>query len=357
VLLAANGGLRGVPRAEVLDVVWGDQGYYRFGAGAEVASDTYVSLDLTGAVTIATLTDPKIAGVPIEVLLGGHRKLVNDITVRGGIGTGLTNGISAPAFRAVLALDYAPGQPAAPKDTDGDGFIDSEDSCPDQPEDVDSYNDTDGCPDPSAAVTLKAVDAEGNPVAGATLSLWSGGTQVSLADLAVHEPTSFVAKAAGDGFESGEVEVEVVPSDGDKVVTITLTAIPEPPIVEPEVVVKAERIDLKDQVHFASGTAQLRTASHKVLDRVAELMALHTNILVLRIEGHTDATGSDESNQTLSQARAQTVMAYLIKKGVSGDRLVAKGHGESKLLDQDETEVAHEKNRRVEMYVETWAEE
>ena len=61
------------------------------------------------------------------------------------------------------------------------------------------------------------------------------------------------------------------------------------------------------------------------------LIKLLTDNPTLKIElgSHTDSKGSDDYNQKLSQSRSQSVVAYLIEKGISSDRLVAKGYGET----------------------------
>jgi outer membrane protein OmpA-like peptidoglycan-associated protein len=69
----------------------------------------------------------------------------------------------------------------------------------------------------------------------------------------------------------------------------------------------------------------------------------------LVIEGHTDATGSDAHNQTLSQQRAESVKAYLVKAGVDGGRLKPTGFGESKPVADNATELGRAQNRRVEL--------
>jgi outer membrane protein OmpA-like peptidoglycan-associated protein len=82
----------------------------------------------------------------------------------------------------------------------------------------------------------------------------------------------------------------------------------------------------------------------------------HPEIVKLRVEGHTDSQGSSSSNLTLSQARAQAVLTYLTNAGVPADRLSSEGYGEDRPLDKRETRAAWEKNRRVELMVERWAE-
>jgi peptidoglycan-associated lipoprotein len=70
------------------------------------------------------------------------------------------------------------------------------------------------------------------------------------------------------------------------------------------------------------------------------------------LSSHTDVRGSDEYNMKLSQKRAESAVNYIISKGVSADRLVAKGYGETKLIIQDaQAEEEHQVNRRTEFKV------
>lgn len=71
----------------------------------------------------------------------------------------------------------------------------------------------------------------------------------------------------------------------------------------------------------------------------------------IEIGGHTDYTGSDAYNQTLSQKRASAVRAYLISQGISAERLTAKGYGEAKPIASNETEEGKAENRRVEFKI------
>jgi OOP family OmpA-OmpF porin len=65
------------------------------------------------------------------------------------------------------------------------------------------------------------------------------------------------------------------------------------------------------------------------------------------VEGHTDSQGADAYNQALSQRRADAVRKYLVDKGVAGDRLQAKGYGESKPEGDNKTADGRAQNRRV----------
>jgi len=69
----------------------------------------------------------------------------------------------------------------------------------------------------------------------------------------------------------------------------------------------------------------------------------------MRIEGHTDSTGTRKSNQALSQQRAGAVVAWLVKNGIAGSRLTAVGVGDTRPVADNKTEEGRARNRRVEL--------
>lgn len=100
---------------------------------------------------------------------------------------------------------------------------------------------------------------------------------------------------------------------------------------------------------FDVNSYTIKGESYKTLADIGQLLTDDPE-LRLSIEGHTDSDGTDESNHTLSQNRAESVRAYLMDNyGVSGDRLEAKGWGEAKAIDTNETPEGKANNRRVEL--------
>jgi outer membrane protein OmpA-like peptidoglycan-associated protein len=80
-------------------------------------------------------------------------------------------------------------------------------------------------------------------------------------------------------------------------------------------------------VHFDFGKATLREESFKQLDELYEYLKWKETCKV-EIAGHTDNVGADNENQFLSQKRAETVKAWLVKKGIQPARIIAKGYGQ-----------------------------
>jgi VWFA-related protein len=103
-------------------------------------------------------------------------------------------------------------------------------------------------------------------------------------------------------------------------------------------------------IEFESGKSEILPESTPRVQEIADIL-LKNNSLKLEIRGHTDDVGSDDANMKLSEARAQSVRAELLKMGISASRLTAKGFGESRPLVENNSEVNRRKNRRTEFVI------
>lgn len=101
---------------------------------------------------------------------------------------------------------------------------------------------------------------------------------------------------------------------------------------------------------FQRNSAEVTANSTATLDELAEA-ALACGDTRIEIAGHTDSSGGAALNQRLSQARAETVMNYLVENGVPGDRLDAVGYGEAKPIAPNTNRENRAKNRRIEFVV------
>jgi len=115
--------------------------------------------------------------------------------------------------------------------------------------------------------------------------------------------------------------------------------------------VTAQRIEIYEKVHFETGKAIIKPDSYQLLDDVADAFLSHSQIKLVQVAGHTDNQGSLESNQQLSQDRAAAVVEYLVNKGVEPTRLQAKGYGETRTIDTNDTVEGRAANRRVEFNI------
>ncbi len=101
---------------------------------------------------------------------------------------------------------------------------------------------------------------------------------------------------------------------------------------------------------FAVNSAALEEASRTELNQLVEFLTVNPGLRI-EVSGHTDADGSAEHNQKLSEERANAVRDHLIGKGIPADRLVAKGHGASKPLAANDSDANKALNRRTDITV------
>ncbi|WP_017732466.1 OmpA family protein [Nafulsella turpanensis] len=105
-----------------------------------------------------------------------------------------------------------------------------------------------------------------------------------------------------------------------------------------------------NNIFFDFDKTTLRPESFPELDKVAELMEQNEG-LSIEIGGHTDDKGSEEYNARLSQGRAEAVRSYLMGKWIEGERITAKGYGESKPEVVNDSDESRQVNRRVEFTI------
>jgi outer membrane protein OmpA-like peptidoglycan-associated protein len=180
-------------------------------------------------------------------------------------------------------------------DNDKDGIYDAQDQCPSEPEDRDGFQDLDGCPDPDN-------DKDGLP---------------DLTDKCPNQPETMNRYKDEDGCPD-EKPVEIKQ-------TMTLTG-----------------------VNFKTASAELLEESYFMLEKVYNSLEAFPNVNV-EIGGHTDNQGGDSYNMALSNDRAKSVMNYLVQRGISENRITARGYGKTRPVASNDTPEGRAKNRRVEV--------
>ena len=132
-------------------------------------------------------------------------------------------------------------------------------------------------------------------------------------------------------------QFEIPKSEGKYTLTLSLKY--DPP----------RTITLKN-VFFDTGKASLRSESFAALNDLYDALKMKSSMHI-EIAGHTDNVGSKSSNLLLSEQRALSVKNYLIKKGIDGKRIVAKGYGDEENVAYNDTEEGKQQNRRTEVRI------
>jgi outer membrane protein OmpA-like peptidoglycan-associated protein len=101
-------------------------------------------------------------------------------------------------------------------------------------------------------------------------------------------------------------------------------------------------------VNFDTAKATIRPESHDLLDTVADFMK-HKKKARIEISGHTDNVGKPKANKKLSADRAASCKAYLIDKGIAGDRMTTAGYGDERPIVPNDSDENRQKNRRIEV--------
>ncbi len=372
-----------------------------YGAGIDFdISDDYVHLiaELFGAAPLADI-DPDSASSPLELLAGARIFMPAGPVFTLGAGFGLIPDYGSPDYRVVLGFTWHQRE----LDRDGDGILDYEDQCPDDPEDKDEFQDEDGCPDPDNdedgildvddECPLDPEDRDGFedengcpdpdndkdgipdvedkcPDEPETVNEWQdedgcpdeipdtdGDGLKDNVDQCPNDPEDF------DGFkdEDGCPDPD---NDRDGILDVDDKCPNEPEIIngvedddgcpdkgEVKVKVEAEKIEIYEKIYFELDKAIIRPISFSILDQVVRVIVRNPQIKKIRIEGHTDSQGTDAYNLDLSKRRAASVMEYLTTAGVDPSRLESEGYGESKPIDTNDTREGRANNRRVEFTI------
>ena len=285
--------------------------------------------------------------LPAEVLGGLRFHLPHGLVANVGAGPGLTRGVGTPAFRAFAGLGYVydPGPPPPPparpepppkvdEDRDKDGIKNILDKCPDAPEDMDKFEDQDGCPD---------VDNDQDGVLD----------RDDACPNRMEDPDQFEDH---DGCPDPDNDQDRILDDVDRCP------------LKPEVynglddedgcpdqatgAVKIERDKITvPPVFFATSKARILPRSYPVLLEVANTLLRNSWVKKVRVEGHTDSRGSDEFNLDLSRRRAASVRNFLVEQGVAPARLTSAGFGETQPIEDNRSRDGRSKNRRVDFVI------
>jgi OmpA-OmpF porin, OOP family len=227
-------------------------------------------------------------------------------------------------------------------DTDGDGIQDSQDACPNEAGTAE-FN---GCPDRDGDSVIDKDDECPDTPGLKLLNGCPDADNDGIKDSADDCPENAGPKANkgcpwpdtdGDGVLDKDDECPKVKGPASN------SGCPVPTAE-----VQKTLNEYAKTILFNTGKSSIKEASNAVLNDIVGILKEYPNSK-FSIEGHTDSVGSEENNQVLSDARANSVLNYLVQNGVKKNRLSAKGYGESKPIASNKTRAGRKENRRVEI--------
>ena len=121
------------------------------------------------------------------------------------------------------------------------------------------------------------------------------------------------------------------------------------PVKKEELKVEVGKAIVLEGIVFATGKADITPESESLLEKAYNTLAQNPDINV-EIQGYTDNVGKKAANVQLSQGRAESVKAWLVQKGISAERITAKGYGPDKPAADNKTAQGRQKNRRIEFF-------
>ncbi|HVV84234.1 MAG TPA: OmpA family protein, partial [Kofleriaceae bacterium] len=314
-------------------------------------------LDLSEQMHVISKLGPE--EFPAEILASGQYMITKQLALDIGGGTGLTQGYGAAPYRVIAGVRliqqkeerHTPGEISHHRgpDRDHDGIPDEDDQCAKDPEDMDGFQDTDGCPetdndedgilDADDKCPLAAEDKDGFEDADGCPDYDNDGDGVSDdEDKCPNEAEDMDGFQDDDGCpdldadqdgvadaddqcptDAGDAAHHGCPShdtDGDGIDDAS-DACPD----DPETVNSVEDNDGCPDATFevVFDKARVRSASHAAMKAMAASLKARGDVHV-RIEGHTK-----DADQKLNQERAESVKSFLVKEGVAASRLEAKG--------------------------------
>lgn len=248
-------------------------------------------------------------------------------------------------------------------DKDGDGVPDADDSCPNDPEDLDAFKDADGCPELDNDNDGVNDSADRCATTAEDLDGFEDGDGCPESDNdkdGIADPQDRCPNEAGSALDGGcpsrdrdrdgvGDELDQCPDQAETVNQYNDTD--GCPDTKPSrVEITSNQIVIKQRINFATGKDTILPDSFVVLDDVAQVMKDYPKIKV-EIGGHTDNVGDDNGNQKLSKNRADSVFEYLLAKGITAQRMVTIGYGETRPIDTNRTDEGRNNNRRVEFVI------
>ena len=349
---------------------------------------------------------------PLELVVGVKIYLARNSFMSIGGGTSvIPNQTQGALWRGFLGFVFEP----AIGDRDGDGIKDDVDRCPDDPEDIDDFEDGEGCPDPDndrdgildvddkcanepetkngfqdedGCADVVELDRDGDGIPDSADKCPDDpedkdefedddgcpdpdNDQDGVLDIDDKDPISGRSCANDPEDKDGFEDVDGCPdpdNDKDRILDVNDTCPNEPETyngVEDKdgcpdkgrVIIRAGKIEILDKIFFETDKAIILPVSFPLLDAISATLIGNPQIALVEIQGHADERATPEHNMKLTKDRAEAVRQYLVDhknaegKSVDGKRLQARGFGATKPICKEHNEDCWSKNRRVEFLI------
>ncbi|HWM85656.1 MAG TPA: choice-of-anchor D domain-containing protein [Kofleriaceae bacterium] len=370
--LALNAGAVMRERVRLVDVEQGHAAVYGAAAAVQFSPRWHGVAELFGS---ADFSGGPTGARPLEAVLATRLRVVREVGLLVGAGRGIVAGVGVPEVRVFMALGWSPGarpiagpgeDPRAMTDDDRDGVVKRDDRCPDEMEDLDGFQDADGCLDrdddrdgvpdsvdrcPRRAEDLdKHDDDDGCPEGdndGDRVPDRRDGCPEEAEDADEFEDEDGcpdpdndsdgiddVSDRCADQMETinGNQDDDGCPDSGDSVV-----------------VVMADKIATIEAIRFRGEGSALTRASQRLLGQVGATLRAHRDIVRVRIRAHVHPRGAGD--EELSVARAEAVRRWLVEWGIESSRIEGVGFGSRQPLLSGDSVRARTMNDRIELEV------
>lgn len=290
--------------------------------------------------------------LPITQVVGLRFDFRDDLTQKDDSSDGTQTHHREFLLGATFSFGLSGKKPPPPSDRDGDGFLDTKDDCPDvagiapdgcpAPEVKPKDTDADGIEDPKDKCPTEA----GPPPDGCPPDKDSDKDGVLVPDDKC--PSEPGPKPDGCPDKDPDQDGVLDPEDKCPTQPETKNGFQDADGCPDELPVEVKKFTGAIQgIEFDFGKAKIRPKSKTTLDAAAKVLTDYPELRI-EISGHTDNVGPRQKNVDLSQARADSVKAYLVEKGIADNRIQTRGAGPDEPVEDNKTAAHRQKNRRIE---------